>query len=213
MSALDLLLKRRSVVARMMTEPGPNDAELESILRAGMRVPDHGRLCPWRFVTIRGAARQALGAVAAAATAAADPDANETRLGVERDRFARAPVVVCVVSRIVAGKIPEWEQILSTGAACQNMLMAAHSTGYVAQWLTEWCAYDGHVKRALGLEADDRIAGFVYIGTAVAPPTERERPVYENVVRALPSGLHLSAEDRRRLALAEPDYWIESNRW
>ena len=205
MSALDLLLKRRSVVARMMTEPGPSEAELESILRAGMRVPDHGRLCPWRFLIIGGAARQTLGAVAAAAAAAADPEANQHRLEMERERFARAPVVVCVVSRIVAGKVLEWEQILSAGAACQNILVAAHSTGYVAQWLTEWCAYDEHVKHALGLEPDDRIAGFVYIGTAVAPPTERERPVYENMVRSLPAGLHLSAEDRRRLEIAEPD--------
>ncbi len=203
MSALDLLLKRRSVVARMMTEPGPNETELASILRAGMRVPDHGRLCPWRFVIIGGAARQSLGAVAAAAAAADDPQANQQRLGGGKESFARAPVVVCVVSRIVAGKILEWEQILSAGAACQNMLVAANASGYVAQWLTEWCAYDSDVKRALGLDAEDRIAGFVYMGTAMAPPTERQRPAYDNVVRALPADLHLNGEDRRRLGLAE----------
>ena len=152
---------------------------------------------------IRGAARQSLGEVLAAATRAAEPEADERRLEMERGRFTRAPVVVWVVSRIVAGKIAEWEQVLSSGAACQNMLVAAHSCGYVAQWLTEWCAYDPDVKRALGLEADDRVAGSVYLGSAAMPPAERERPVYENVVRALPTALHLGKEDRRRLDIAE----------
>ncbi len=205
MSTLDLLLTRRSVVARMMTEPGPDDQVLEQILRAAMRVPDHGRLCPWRFIVIRGAARENLGDVLAAATLVADPSCNERRLDLERSRFTRAPVVVCVVSRIVEGKIPEWEQILSSGAACQNMLVAAHTSGYVAQWITEWYAYDPDVKRALGLEPNDRISGFVYLGSALEPPAERERPVYADVVHTLPAGLHLSGEDRRRLAIPDPD--------
>lgn len=202
---MDLLLNRRSVVARMMIEPGPNDDELATILRAGMRVPDHGRLCPWRFVIIRGTARENLGEVLAAATRMAEPEANEIRLELERGRFTRAPVVVCVVSRVLEGKVTEWEQILSSGAACQNMLIAAHSSGYVAQWLTEWYAYDPDVKQALGLEPDDRIAGFVYLGSAAMAPAERERPVYENVVLTLPTALHLSAEDRRRLDMPDPD--------
>jgi len=178
---IEFLLSRRSVLADAMSGPGPSDDELRQIIEAGMRVPDHGRLTPWRFVIIRGAARERLGEVMEAAFRRDNPDAPEQRVTREGQRFARAPVVVAVVSQVTAGhKIPEWEQILSSGAACQTMLIAALSMGYAAQWLTEWYAYDPQVGQALGLEGNDRIAGFLYIGNAQAT-TERARPNYDDV--------------------------------
>ena len=179
---IDLLLSRRSVLANLMAEPGPNDPDLRSILEAAMRVPDHGRLTPWRFVVLRGEARQAVGEVIGASFRRDNPDAPDARVALERGRLTRAPVVVAVVSKVLKGhKIPEWEQVLSAGAACQNLLVAAQSLGYAAQWLTEWYAYDAAVCRALGLVGDDRLAGFLYIGSGDAPG-ERARPAYEDVV-------------------------------
>jgi nitroreductase len=180
---VDFLLKRRSVVARMMEEPGPSEADMELILRAGMRVPDHGRLTPWRFIVIRGEAREKMGAVLGEAFRKNKPEAIEEQVEVERERFLRAPVVVAVASRTnPEHKIPEWEQILSSGAACQNMLTAALSMGFAAQWITEWPAYSDEVKGALGLAPADRIAGFLYFGTMAEPPTDRARPEYGDIV-------------------------------
>lgn len=180
---LDFLLKRRSVVARNLTEPGPGDEELQTILRASMRVPDHGRLTPWRFIVIKGDNRTRFGKILGEAFRQANDDAIDELVEVEEERFERAPVVVAVISRVTKGhKIPEWEQLLSSGAACQNMLHAAHASGYAAQWITEWPAYDANVHKALGLEGGDQVAGFVYIGTAKEPPTERIRPEFDDVV-------------------------------
>lgn len=180
---IDFLLTRRSVTARNLAEPGPGAGDLDRILRAGMRVPDHGKLGPWRFIVIKGAARTAFGDVLAAAFARENPDAVEELVEVERERFQRAPVVVAVASRVVKEhKIPEWEQTLSSGAACLNMLNAAHALGFSAQWLTEWPAYNADVADALGLGGNERVAGFVYIGTAREPPAERQRAEYEAVV-------------------------------
>ena len=180
---IDFLLTRRSVTARNMTEPGPSADELDKILRAGMRVPDHGRLGPWRFIVIKGDARAAFGDVLGEAFKKENPDAFEELIEVERERFQRAPVVIAVASRsIKEHKIPEWEQTLSSGAACINMLNAAHAIGYAAQWLTEWPAYNADVAAALGLAENERVAGFVYVGTPKEPPTERQRAAYEAVV-------------------------------
>lgn len=180
---IDFLLTRRSVTARNMTEPGPGADELDKILRAGMRVPDHGKLGPWRFIIIKGEARTAFGEVLGEAFKKDNPDAFEELVAVERERFQRAPVVIAVASRVIREhKIPEWEQTLSSGAACINMLNAAHAIGYAAQWLTEWPAYNADVAAALGLDANERIAGFVYVGTPKEPPTERARAAYETVV-------------------------------
>lgn len=179
---IDLLLSRRSVLANLMADPGPSETELRSILEAGMRVPDHGRLTPWRFVVLRGQARHAVGKVIGASFRRDNPEAAEERVALERGRLTRAPVVVAVVSKVRKGhKIPEWEQVLSAGAACQNLLLAALSLGYAAQWLTEWYAYDGAVCEALGLVGEDRLAGFLYIGSGDALG-ERARPAYEDVV-------------------------------
>jgi len=180
---VDFLLKRRSVLVRTMSEPGPGDAELEQILRAGMRVPDHGRLTPWRFIVIRGDARARMGEVLGEAFRRANPDCIDEQVEIERERFERAPAIVAVASRTnPQHKIPEWEQILSSGAACQTMLTAALSMGYAAQWITEWPAYNEDVRRALGLAPADRIAGFLYLGTATEPPEERPRPEYGDIV-------------------------------
>lgn len=182
-NTLDFLLSRRSILARMMEGPGPDDADLRRILRTGLRVPDHGRLAPWRFIVIRGEARERLGGVLAETFERKNPDAIDEQIEIERERLTRAPVVVAVVSKVVKEhKIPEWEQILSSGAACQTMLIAALSMGYAAQWITEWYAYDPDVKAALGIDAEDRIAGFLYLGNEAAEPTERMRPEYDDIV-------------------------------
>ena len=180
---IDFLTTRRSTVARMMGDPGPNDDELRQIMEAGMRVPDHGRLTPWRFIVIRGDARDTIGDVIATSFRRNNPDAIQEQIEIEQERLTRAPIVIAVVSRVHREhKIPVWEQILSSGAACQTMLIAAQSMGYAAQWLTEWYAYDSDVKKAIGAEADDEIAGFVYLGNPVGELTDRARPIYDHIV-------------------------------
>lgn len=180
---IDFLTTRRSTVARMMDGPGPGDEDLKRIMEAGMRVPDHGRLTPWRFIVIRGDAREKLGDVIAEAYKKNNPDAIEEQVEIEQERLTRAPVVIAVVSRVQKEhKIPEWEQILSSGAACQTMLIAAQSMGYAAQWLTEWYAYDANVKQAIGAESGDEIAGFLYLGNGTGELSDRARPAYDDIV-------------------------------
>lgn len=182
-ATIDFLLTRRSILARMMEGPGPTDADLHKILEAGMRVPDHGRLTPWRFIVIRGEAREKLGEKIAEIYRKKNPDAIDEQVEIERERLMRAPLVVAVVSKVVKEhKIPVWEQVLSSGAACQNMLVAALSMGYAAQWITEWYAYDPEFKAALGAEPDDQIAGYIYLGSESGEVTERARPDYGNIV-------------------------------
>ncbi len=174
---IDLLLTRRSVVAGSMTQQGPSAEELETILAAGHRVPDHGKLGPWRFILFEGNARAEFGDELADAFAKANPDAGSDRAELEKLRFLRAPTVVGVVSCVTENiKIPVWEQQLAAGAVCQNMLVAATALGYAAQWLTEWYAFDHNVVGALGLGEGERIAGFIYLGGKEAQPTERVRP-------------------------------------
>jgi len=180
---LDLLLARRSVSANSLTEPGPSAAELELILRAASRVPDHKKLVPWRFILFQGAARAELGKVLAQVCAAEEKDPGAFRLENEAKRFLRAPLVIAVISRVVKNPAaPEWEQILSAGAACQNLSVAATALGYGVQWITEWCAYSDGVRRALRLAENERVAGFVYIGTPKEKPDERERPALGEIV-------------------------------
>jgi nitroreductase len=182
--AIDLLLTRRSGSAKAMTAPGPDAEELKIILTAAARVPDHGKLFPWRFILIEGEARERMGALLAEALRESEPDAaTPERLGLERARFLRAPMIVAVVSRVRDGiPIPVWEQELSAGAVCQTMLIAATSLGYVANWITEWPAYNARVAEGLGLGEGERIAGFIYIGTSAVPLEERVRPDLERLV-------------------------------
>jgi nitroreductase len=178
---IGLLLTRRSGSAKAMTGPGPSPEELRTILAVASRAPDHGKLAPWRFILFEGAAREQMGRLLAECVP--ENEASDERLSVERGRFLRAPVVVGVVSRVRAGiPIPEWEQMLSAGAACENMLIASHALGFVANWITEWCAYNPKVSESLGLKEDERIAGFVYIGTAAAPLEERVRPDLDSLI-------------------------------
>ncbi len=180
---LDLLLSRRSGSAKTMTGPGPSADELRTILAAGARVPDHGKLAPWRFIVFEGDGRERMGAILVKALAASEPNASPARVEQERARFLRAPVIVAVVSAArELIPIPVWEQELSAGAACQTMLIAAHAMGYVGQWVTEWCAYDPFVKNAIGLKAGERIAGYLYFGQPAEPLEERPRPNLESLV-------------------------------
>ncbi len=179
------LLRRRSTRIKDLAGPGPTAAELTLILRAGSRVPDHGKLAPFRFLTFRGAARKAFGEVLAGAWKASAPQCSDDLLDFERKRPLRAPVVVAVISRVRENhKIPEWEQTLSAGAACQTMLIMGQALGFAGVWLTEWCAYDPMVKRAMGLESGERVAGFLYFGTAQDKPVERARPEIKDLVQA-----------------------------
>jgi nitroreductase len=174
---LGLLHTRRSGSAKAMTTPGPSTDELRQVLAAGLRAPDHGKLAPWRFILFEGESRHAMGRLLVEALRENEPQASEERIALERNRFARAPVVVAVVSRVREGiAIPVWEQELSAGAVCQNILVAAHSLGYVANWITEWYAYDTRVNDRLGLKTGERIAGYIYIGTSAVPLEERVRP-------------------------------------
>jgi nitroreductase len=146
-------------------------------------VPDHGKLTPWRFILFEGDARIAAGQTIAAAFRADRPDATPEQIEFERKRLARAPLVIAVVSSASPHvKIPEWEQQLSAGAAAMSLVLAAHAMGYAASWITEWYAYDRRVLDALGLVANERIAGFVHIGRAGKPPEERKRPMLDTIV-------------------------------
>jgi len=181
--ALQLLKTRRSVKPMELTGPAPTDSEIESLLTIASRVPDHGKLAPWRFIVFADEARQAAGDVIAEVFRADRPDATPEQIEFERNRLARAPLVIAVISR--AGphvKIPEWEQQLSAGAAAMNLVNAAYAMGFAASWITEWYAYDARVLKQLGLKAHERVAGFVHIGHPRHPPDERDRPKLESIV-------------------------------
>src|SRR5215472_4193647 len=185
--ALELLKTRRSIKPIELNGPGPSAAELETLLTIAARVPDHGKLVPWRFIIFEGDARLAAGEAIAAAFRAKYPDANPEHVEAERRRLARAPLVIAVVSR--AGphvKIPEWEQVLSAGAAAMNLVLAAHALGYGASWITEWYAYDRRVLDALGLAAHERIAGFIHIGRPPGRPEDRPRPPLQEIATRFP---------------------------
>jgi nitroreductase len=182
-STLDLLLSRRSGSAKALTGPGPSARQLEQILAAAARTPDHGKLFPWRFIVFEGDARRRMGELLVECLAQAEPQVTPDRIEIERGRFMRAPVVVAVVSRVREGiPVPEWEQILSAGAACQNLLIAAHASGFVANWITEWPAYHPRVKERIGLQSGERIAGFIYVGTSTVRLEERVRPSLSEIV-------------------------------
>lgn len=183
-STLALLKSRRSLKPDLMVEPGPSPAELDVLLTIASRVPDHKKLVPWRFIVFSGDARASFGEkIAEACEAEEKMPPSSIRLETERKRLLRAPVVVAVISRVVDKPgAPEWEQILSAGASAMNLCIAANAMGYATCWLTEWIAYSPRVRAALGLEANERVAGFVYIGSAAAKPEERPRPALGDIV-------------------------------
>jgi len=175
--ALGLLDSRRSTPSKQLGEPGPDlDAQLR-MLQSAVRVPDHGKLVPFRFLRIQGEARHALGERLVARTLARDPEASEAVVEKERGRFSSAPLILAVVARLQAGhKVPEQEQLLTAGAVCFALLQAAQALGFGAQWLTGWAAYDPDIHDALGLAPGETIAGFIHIGTPRLEAPERERP-------------------------------------
>ncbi len=182
-AALHLLKTRRSVKPMELVGPAPSAAEIETLLTIASRVPDHGKLAPWRFIVFEGDARLAAGEAIAKAFRADRPDATPDQIEFERQRLARAPMVIAVVS--CAGphvKIPEWEQHLSAGASTMSLVLAAYALGFAASWITEWYAYDRRVLDALGIKPKERIAGFVHIGRPRQPPEERDRPKLDSIV-------------------------------
>ena len=162
---LRLLHNRRSVSVKDLKGPAPGKEELEQILTVATRVPDHGKLCPWKIVVLEEKGQRELGALAARLFAAANEEARDAQIAAEEARFARAPLCIAVLSTPKLGTKPVWEQELSAGAVCMNMLHASHALGYGAKWLTEWVAYDPQIIAALGGSAEDKIAGFIYIGS------------------------------------------------
>lgn len=181
-SPLAALLARHSTPALQLGEPAPDPATQAAMLQAAIRVPDHGKLVPFRLIRLEGGARQALGAFVAARSAERHPGA-EAQIAKDSQRFNHAPLVIVVVARPRPNpKVPEWEQLLTAGCVCMNLLHAAHAMGFGAQWLTAWLAGDRQVASHLGLAEDERIVGFIHIGTPRIPVPDRERPALADVL-------------------------------
>jgi nitroreductase len=177
MQTIDALLERRS--AKTLSDPAPDDGALELLLECAARAPDHGRLRPWRFIVIRGAARARLGELMADQLRRKLPETSAESLERERRKALRAPLIIVVAAVCRAeAKVPAIEQVLAAGAAAQNIMLAAPALGFGAMWKTGDAAYDDSVKVALGLAAADAIVGFLYLGTApadgVPPPTRTQ---------------------------------------
>jgi nitroreductase len=181
--SLDFLNARRSTPARQLGPPGPSPEQLDALLAAAIRVPDHGKLTPWRLLLLRGDARAQLGERLAQMHRRKDPAIAEAQLLKDRERFTFAPLVVAVVARITPGhKTPEQEQLLSAGCVAHNLLLGAHALGFGAQWLTGWAAYDPDAAALFGLSPQERIVAFIHIGTPREAAPERARPALAEVV-------------------------------
>lgn len=178
----DFLQRRRSLNVKEMGAPAPTQEQIDQILTIAARVPDHGKLAPWRFIVFAGEARQRAGEHLKEAWLAEEPQAMPAKLDLESGRFLRAPLVVAVVSSLKEGKTPEWEQILSAGASCFNLCLAANSMGFATKWLTEWFVYNAMFAKAMGLGERERFAGFIYIGTPQGEQGERERPEMKDII-------------------------------
>ncbi len=182
--SLHALDARRSVPSKQLGEPGPDEATLLRMLTSAVRVPDHGKLVPFRFLRISGDARHALGDFLAERTQAADPLAPPAVVEKDRNRFSDAPLVIVVVATLrPEHKVPEQEQLLTAGCVCFALLQAAQAHGFGAQWLTAWMAYDPAVTGYLGLGENERIAGFIHVGTPRMQVPERERPDPRTLLR------------------------------
>ena len=181
--ALKLLRTRRSIKPVELAGPGLTPEEIDTLLTIASRVPDHGKLVPWRFIVFDGDARHVAGEAIGKVFCRKFPDANPEQVEYERRRLARAPLVIAVVSRAAPHvKIPEWEQVLSAGAAAMSLVFAAHALGFAANWITEWYAYDRAVLDALGLAPHEKIAGFIHIGRHPEPTEDRPRPSLSAIV-------------------------------
>ncbi len=183
-SDLDLLATRKSPPLRALTAPGPDDAALERILSAALRVPDHGRLAPWRIKVLRGAGKERYADAISDLYRRLNPDAPEEQVALERRKPLMAPVTLAVIATPREHpKIPDWEQLLSGGALCMQILLAAHALGFSGVWLTGWPAFRPEVVSLLGHDPQvDRIIGFVHLGTLSTPTEERPRPALAEIV-------------------------------
>lgn len=176
---LRFLALRRSTPAVTLAEPGPDASQLADLLRIAARAPDHGKLAPWRFVILEGVDKAAF----AARLDALAQSRGEATLAAKLAKLKIPPLAVAVISSPRPGAIPEWEQILSAGVVCTNLLYAALAMGFGANWITDWYSYDAEATAILGLGDGERVAGFMLIGTAREAPLERERPNLDPLVR------------------------------
>lgn len=180
---IQLLTTRRSVKPRDMIAPGPSPSELETILTIGARVPDHGKLAPWRFIVFEGEARARAGDIIANVYASKTPSADAAAIETEKRRMMDAPLVIAVVSVVKPHpKVPPWEQELSAGASAMTIVIAATALGYAANWLTGWFSYDREALAGLGIAEGEKLAGFIHIGRAKAPAEDRPRPDLNTIV-------------------------------
>ena len=176
-SPLNFLKTRKSGSVKALGQPGPSPTQVLEILEIAVRVPDHGKLTPWRFVLFEGAARAEIGKIFAGRWRVLHPDHGEDSIDFQRGLFMRAPVIIAVVSTAVPHvKIPEWEQVLSSAAVCYNVVLAATAMGFDAQWQTDWVAYDPEATAAMGLKGAERVSGIICIGTTTATLEDRPRP-------------------------------------
>lgn len=176
-ATLGLLQTRRTVPSASLGDPGPSLEELDQMVTIAMRVPDHGKLAPWRFIALDRAARALLAPKLQTIRTRANPDVDPTVVERQLEVFQKAPLCLIVVARAQEHvKIPIWEQELSVGASTMNLMLAAHALGYGAQWLTGWTTYHAEAKAFFGVDPEEKIAGFIHIGTAHADPSERPRP-------------------------------------
>ena len=185
---INFLKTRRSTTAKNMISGRINETDLNDILACGIRVPDHGALNPWSLTVIRDKARHRIGEKILVPEYILNyPDATREEIKFEKNRFLRASAVIAVLFKPVSHpKIPLWEMELSTGAVCSNILVAAQSLGYAAQWLTEWYSYNDKMVKAIGGRPEtDKLAGFIYIGDKYKEPVERRRPKIEKVIKFL----------------------------
>ena len=185
MDALSLLRSRRSASANKLGGEGPTGEQLNEMLTIASRVPDHRKLAPWRFIVFAGEARARFGEALATALQGEEKEApSAMRLDIERARLVRAPLVVAVISspKIDQKATPEWEQVLSCGAAAMNLCLSANALGFGTAWITEWYSYSPAVRKALGLAPQEKVAGFVYVGSNLEPQPDRDRPRLEDIV-------------------------------
>jgi nitroreductase len=181
--AIQLLKTRKSISAQFLGAPAPSRSEIDEMLGIASRVPDHGKLAPWRFIIFEGDARLAASAALARLYAEKNPSADEKRIEEERQRLARAPLVIAIVCKAAPHvKIPEYEQLLSGAAAAMNLELAAQALGFASQWTTDWFSYDAEAGKLLGLQPGERFVGFVHIGTPSVPPVDRPRPALTDIV-------------------------------
>lgn len=172
----DYLTKRRSVTKDCLVTPGPNAQEIEQMLTIASRVPDHGKLSPWRFIIYPQSVGAEIGEFLANRKLELEPETGPKSLAQERNRLTQAPLCIGVISKLVKTDVPEWEQVMASGAVCFNLLQAAYSLGYMGQWLSDWFSFDEASKQFMGIEQDEKVAGFIYIGTPNREPKERPRP-------------------------------------